>query len=108
MLVVNRVVLVLLHQPHKMWKFERYHAEWFEDEFDAGDEVVEVGHLSQDIIADDEIGLFAFRDQLSSGLLTEELDLRRHALLDGDASDVGGRFDAQTGDAYFDEVREQV
>ena len=41
----------------------------------AGDEVVEVGHLGQHVVADDEVGLLALRDELpSASSRAEELD----------------------------------
>ncbi len=73
-----------------------------------GHEVVEVGHLGQDVVADQQVGLLSPPDELRGGLPPEELDERRHALLDRNGRDVRRGLDAERGDAALHEVLEQV
>ena len=56
-LVVDRVELVLCHQPLQMRKLHRDHALRLEQALHAGDEVVQVRHVRQHIVAEHQIGL---------------------------------------------------
>ena len=78
-LVVDRVELVLRHQPLEMRELQRDHALRREQPGHAGDEVVEVGDLRQDVVADDQIRPPAFGDQGVRQLDAEEVDARRDA-----------------------------
>ena len=75
----------------------------------AGDEVVEVGHLRQHVVADDEVGLRALGDQLLGEPRAEEIDAasgrpsRRPRF-----GDVGRRLDAEHGHAERQEVLQQI
>ena len=72
-------------------------------------EVVQVRHLGEDVVADDQVGRPALRDELAAAVsAAEELDERRDAALDRRRGDVGGRLDAEDGNAPRDEVLEEV
>ena len=74
MLVVDRVELVLGDEPHEMRKLDRRDAPRREQGGDAGDEGIDVGHLRQHIVGDDEVGGLAGGAQTPPGRLVEEPD----------------------------------
>ena len=81
----------------------------FEQARHAGDEVVEVGHLGQHVVADDEIGRAGPRRRSALGERdAEELDPGRDALGERDLGHVGGRLDAEHGHAERQEVLQQI
>ena len=108
MLVVDGVELVLRDQPLQVRELERDDALRLEQERHAGDEVVEVRHLRQHVVADDEVGPLALGDELGRQPLAEELDPARYALLHRDLGDVGGRLDAEHRHAQRQEVLQQI
>ena len=65
----------------------------------SGNEVIEVGNLRQNIVADDEVGAFAFGDEAVGKVRAEEFDDRRNILLPRGCRDIGGRLDAGHGHA---------
>ena len=106
--MVDRVELVLRHQPLEMRELQRDHAFRREQPGHAGDEVVEVRDLGQHVVADDQIGAPALGDQRIGQGDAEEVDLRRDAFVDRDAGDVGGRLDAEHGHAERQEMLQQI
>ena len=107
-LVVDRVELVLRHQPLEVRKLQRDHAFRLQQERHAGDEVVEVGHLGQDVVADDQIGALPSATSASASATPKNSTLRRNALVDRDLGDVGGRFDAEHRHAERQEMLQQI
>ena len=81
-LVIDRVELVLRHQSLEMRELQGDDAFRLEQAGHARDEVVEVGHLSQHVVADDQIRAFAFGDQRVRQLDAEESDARRNTVVD--------------------------
>ena len=71
-------------------------------------EVVEVGDLRQDIVSDDEVGRPPFGYELLRKPQAEEVDKRRNILLLRHCCNVGGRFDADHGNAQRQKVLKQV
>ena len=59
-----------------MRELQRHDAFGLEQDLDAGDEVVEVGNLRQDVVADDQVGLAALARELSSPALTPKNSVR--------------------------------
>ena len=109
MLVIDGVELVLRHQPLEMGKFERDHdAFGLEQPHHAAGEVVEIGHLGEDVVADDQIGAPAVRRQLVGQRHAEELDHRLHALLAGGLGDVGRGLDPEGRHAERLEMLQQI
>src|SRR5205085_8419213 len=100
MLVIDSIELTLADQPGKMWKFEGDCAGGREEELKAGDEVVEVRHVGQDIVRHDEIS-GKITPNASRCVSTEERYLGRNTLLDGRTRDVSGRFDTQNIQSLF-------
>ena len=107
-LVVDGVELVLVDQPHDVGELHRQHTGRGERDLHAGDEVVEVRHLSEDVVAEEEVGVAALGGQLVRQLDAEEAHHGRHALLLGGRGHVGRRFDAEDRDAGLDEPLEEV
>ena len=58
-----------------------------------GDEIVNVGHVRQDIIAEQQVSLFAFRDQSAGELRAEELGHAGNPLGDRRLGDILRRLD---------------
>ena len=73
-----------------------------------GDEVVQVRHVGEHIVPEQQVGLAVLARDLRCGSRAEERTSRRHALLDRRLGDVGGRLDAETGIPARDEVLKQV
>ena len=107
-LVIDGVELVLVDQRLEMRELERDDALRRQQMRHAGDEVVEVGHLRQHVVADDEVGGLAFGDEPLGEADAEELDQRRDVLLARDLGDVGGRLDAGDGHAERQEMLQQI
>ena len=106
--MIDRVVLVLLHQSHEVGKFERRDTPRLKHDRDATHEVVEVRHLRQHIVTDHQIGSLAIGGYLPRGLASEELHQRRHTFFHGHLGNIGGRLDAQSGNSFVDEVLQQI
>src|SRR6185295_8600692 len=75
---------------------------------DAGDEVIEVGDLCENVVADDEICLASFTGELVGETNAEELGAGGNAFVNGSARYVLGRLDAQHGHSKRQEVLQQV
>ena len=80
----------------------------FRSDLHAGHEIVQIGDLRQDVVADDEIRRQTFGAQSPRGLEAEETRGAGYASGDCDLRDIGGRLDAQHGNALRDEVLQQV
>ena len=82
----------------------------FSSSLHAGDEVVEVGHLGQHVVADQQVGAVPLAARAGSrARRAEELDERRRPRCSTRAfGDVGGRLDAEHRNAVLDEVLQQV
>ncbi len=80
----------------------------FQQARDAGDEVVEIGNLRQDVVAGDQIGLQALGGELIGELDAKELRPCGHALLDGHARNVLGRLDAEHRHPERQEMLQQI
>ena len=78
-----------------MRELERRRAVVAEQDLHAGDEVVQVGHLREHVVADDEARALALVDQPLRGLAAEERDERRHAARLRVLRDVRRRVDAE-------------
>ena len=106
--MVDGVELVLGDQPLEVRELERDHALGREQARHAGDEVVEVGHLGEHVVADDQVGLPALGAQRLGERDAEELDPGRDALGERDLGHVGGGLDAEHGHAERQEMLQQI
>jgi hypothetical protein len=75
---------------------------------EAGDEIVYVGDVGEDIVGENEIGGLAVADKIRGELLGEELVEGGDPAIGSDGGDVGGGFDAKAGDTFGDEVAEEI
>jgi hypothetical protein len=75
---------------------------------DPSNEIVQVGHLGEDVVADHEVGRSALSDERTGEVAAEELCQCRDAAGLGRCGDVAGRLDAQGRDAARNEVLQQV
>src|SRR6516164_2837641 len=73
-LVIDRVVLVLVHQSYEMREFERRYSSRLEHDSNAAHEVVNIRHLCQHVVPNYEIDHLTFRDHLQGGLASEKLN----------------------------------
>jgi hypothetical protein len=103
-LMIDGVVLVVRHQLLEMRKLHRDDALFVEKDLHPGDEVVDVRHLRQYVVADYQIRFLASRDELSRRLTAEEFDERRDALGLGHSRHVGGWLDAEHRDLPRDKI----
>ena len=108
MLVVDRIELVLVDQALKMRHLDGDHAFRRQEMRHAGDEIVELRHLRQHVVGDDQIGMPALGHDLSSQSLAEEGVERRDAAFRRLFRDIGGGLDAEDRHAEADEMLEQV
>ena len=80
MLVIDGVELVALDQPHEVRKFHGQRAGGLEQQRQAGDEIVEVGHVGEHVVANQTDRPWRpSADQLLGQLNAEEAHQRRHA-----------------------------
>ena len=107
-LVVDGVELDLVHEVEQVGELDAQPPLRFEDQGEAGHEVVEIGDVGEDVVGHDEVGGAAPPDQVGRRLSTEEGGLGGNPPLDGDGGHVGGRLDPEDGDAGGDEVLQQV
>jgi hypothetical protein len=106
--VVDGVELVLLDELLQVRELDRDDALGPEQRGDARDKAVQIGHLGEDVVADDQVGHGPLARELRSQLGAEELGERGNALVLGHLGHVEGRLDAENGDALLDEPLEQV
>src|SRR5690606_19737091 len=78
-LVVDRIELPLSNELQEMGKLEGDRAMRREQEPQPRDEIVEVRHVGEHVVADDEVGLTAAAYELLGEAAAEEGDLGRHA-----------------------------
>src|SRR5258708_9367657 len=108
MLMVNRVDLALGAQTHQMREFNRDNASVVQQYLQSFDEIVQVGNVGQDVVANDEIGAHALSAQCPRGSLTEEVDTRRNSSVAGYQGHVSRRLYAQDGNPAVNEVLQQI
>src|SRR5258708_32724271 len=108
MLMIDRVELVLVNKPLKMWELERDHTVRGQKMRHPCGEGVESGDRRQHIVADDEVGPPALGHEFLRELQAEELNKSGYFLLVRHFGHVGGRFDADHGHTQRQEVLKQI
>ena len=103
-LVIDRVELVLADQLQDVGEFQGDHPIGLEQELHPRREIIQLGHLGQDVVADQEVGLGALVDHLLGACRIEELDEGWDSLGDRRLRDVRRRLDAQDRDPQGQEV----
>ena len=107
-LVVNGVELIEFNQTKQVREFECEDAVRLQQDLEAFHKVVEVGHLCQDVVADNEVGGAAFGGKFFRHLRTEEAHQRRNPFFDGGLGDIGRRLNPEHGNALAHEVLQQI
>ena len=77
-LVIDGVELVLLQQSQDVWELERHHAAGCQKGLHPRDEVVEVGHLSQNVVGDNQVGEPTGCGQSACALEAKEVHISWH------------------------------
>ena len=108
MLVVDRVELGILDQPRQMRELHRQDTVLRQQMREAGDEIVEIGNMGQHIVAEQKVRPGSLVPQRFCEVETEKCGQGRHPVRLGCFRDVGGRLDAEDGDAGLDEMLQQV
>ena len=108
MLVVDRIELVARDQSRKVRKLHRDDAAGREQPLHAGDKVVEVRHVREDIVSQQKVGTTLLRRDRLRRAAAEEGHARRNSLGFGRVGDVGCRLDAEHRHAPGHEVLQQV
>ncbi len=107
-LVIDGVELVLRHQPREMRKLHRDDTAGGQQAFHAADEIVEIRHVRQHVISQQQVRKAVFARDGFRGCGAEETYGRRNPLLDRDLRDVCSRLDPEYRNAPRDEVLQQV
>src|SRR5882762_8208580 len=108
MLVIDRVELVLVHEPHEVRKLHRNHAVRLKHGFHATDKIVEVRNLCQYIVTNQEINLFKLRNELLGRFATKELDDRRDPISLRGRCNVSRRLNTYGLDLFLDEILKKI
>src|SRR4051794_16979202 len=108
MFMIDRVELIFIDQSLKMRELKRDDALGRKEFGHSGGEVVEIGNLGENIVADDEIGPAPLGDETSSQIEAEECDERRNILGTRRLGDIGGGLDAGNRNAEGQKVLKQV
>src|ERR1051325_3434246 len=64
MLMVNRVELIFAHEPHQMRELHGNYSRALQQHLQACDKVVDVGYMCEDIVSEQQIGLFSLNRKL--------------------------------------------
>src|SRR6185503_19577976 len=106
--MIDGVELVICHDPHEVREFHRHDALWFEQYLEALHEIIEIGHMRQYVIADDEVRLPPLGRQLPCCLCTEKFYQGGNAVFDGDLGYVFCRLDAHHRNSSGHEILQQI
>ncbi len=107
-LVIDRVELIVVEELHQMGELERTGPRRLEDDGDAGDERVQIGHLREHVVAQHHVRDSSGGAKLACGSFVEERHHGFHAPLACRLGYVCRGLDAETGNPPFDEVLQEV
>src|SRR5262249_16963020 len=107
-LVIDGVELILVHQLEQMRKLHRDDAARSQQTAHPGDEIVDVGNVREDVVAEQKVRLAVVRGDRDRTLDAEEPNDGRYAFGDGDLRHVRRRLNAEARYRRLDEVLEQV
>src|SRR6266478_5326243 len=108
MFVINRVELVFFHQPLQVRKLHGDHTRRLQQDFHPRHEVVQVRHLRENIIPEQQIRLFSRDRQLPGRISPKKLDQRRHTLLRRYSRNICRRFNPQHRHTLLGKVLQQI
>src|SRR4051794_12960686 len=97
--MVDLVELVSFDRAQQMRELDRYDARWSQQNLETPDEVVEVWHLGEHVVAKDQVGGVSPRRQLARRLHPEEFYQRLDAFRLGYLCHVCRRLDSKSWDS---------
>ena len=106
--MIDGVELILIHQPQEMRKFHRHDAGRFQQNLEAANKIVEVGHVREHIFCSDQISGFAGGFEPLCGRSAKKGNVRRNAFLLRRSGDVRRRFDAENWNPPLLEELQQI
>ncbi len=106
--MVDRVELVLVHQPPEMRELHRDRAGRLQEDAEAVHEAVQIGNVGEDVVPDDEVGLPPVGRQLPRQLRSEESLDRGNPPFDRARRHVRRRLDSEDGNPARREVLQEV
>src|SRR6185295_13405768 len=77
--VIDRVELVLFHQPHEVGELNRNYPTGSQQYLEASDKVVQIGHLRQHVISRNHIRLLTIGGKFMREFLAKKFDDRLNA-----------------------------
>ena len=108
MLMIDRVKLHPFHQAQKVREFNREHALWLQQYLEATDEVVQLRHVREDIVCNDQVRAEPLPDQFPGQSTSEELVDGRDAGILRHLRDIRRGFDAKGRNFSSYELLQQV
>ena len=97
--MVDRVKLILFHQPEQMWKLQRQDSLRLQKDLHAGNEITKIGNLGEDVVADQQIRRSPLRPSRQP-TFPKKPDKGRNLLLFCNLRNIGGRLYAQHRNAF--------
>src|SRR5438309_11972257 len=104
MLVVDGVVLDAVEEAEQMRKLERRGPCIAQKDLDGGDKLVQIRHLRENVVSDDQARALPVAHKLASDLRSAERDEGLHSTLLGSTRHVGGGIDSEKRDSRAHEV----
>src|SRR6516162_7917287 len=108
MLVIDGVELAAIDHVPDIGHLERRQAVFLQQRVDSLYEAMSIGHVSEDVVTDDQIGALAARLQLRRQHACKKRGQRGHAGCPRSLSLLPGRIDAQYRHSFFHEILKKV
>src|ERR1051325_646390 len=103
-LVVYLIELISVDCAEEMRKLDRHHSGRLQQNLQACDEIINVRHLCQHVVAENQVRSLAVGEQLPSRLNAKKFNEGRYTFLARNLCDVGSRLDSECRNASVDEV----
>src|SRR5258705_12468665 len=108
MFMIDGVEFIMFDQAGQVRKLQRENSVGFQQQLEAFDEIIDVRHLRQYIVADNQVRRFSLARKFQRELRPEKTSQRGHPLFDGHFGHVCGRFDSEDRHSSFYEVLQEV
>jgi hypothetical protein len=106
--MIDGIELILAYQLEEMRKLHGYHATGLQQDLHPGHKIVQIGHVRENVIADQKIGSPIFLTDLCSAIAPKELNDRWNSFVLCDRSHIRRGFDPEHFNAAFGEVLQQI
>src|SRR5580698_7333827 len=107
-LMIDRIELILLHQPHQMRKLDSDDTTRPQQDLHPCDKVVEIGHLGEHVVSEQQIGALALGNQVTRSTRPEEFDEGGHALLNSHWGNICCWLDPEHRDLFLNEILKEI